>query len=532
MANAIQSSGVRDAVQQSRQRKGLGAAWLDALVKNFKSGIERHENLVLIVALTVLTAFSLLFGWREPFRVDEYLVRITALSGSPTAVWHILKTAPLAVDPPLYHFLNVYWLRLFGATEFSVRLPSIVAYTFMSFFLYRFVRRYTDAFTGLILLALCLQCGTFPYAYEARPYTLVLAAAAMALVCWAMIVEEGQKRILALAGLFLGIAIAVGSHWFGFLVLVPLAVGEAVRTWQKRRIDAAVWAVLTAGAATALAYLPLLKGASQYRALPWKGVELGDISESFRLVLEPCVFPFTLLLVGLVVGSFFFGPRPPRLEASRIPMPVFVCVAAFALVPFPGFLVGKLVSHAFQPRYALLCTIGLLPLVSLAVRDFARRSVTWMGLAILILGGYASFSHYRELSGMPREADASAFADARVILSNSDLPVVPSTDDLFLRLEAHGPASVRQRCVFPTDPSFVRLLHENTTFLMTEGLRRWTKLPIPDLTLFLSAHPRFYLVQAGSGQSWLLDRMLEEHADVKLQGTYARSPVYLIQVRH
>ena len=56
-----------------------------------------------------------------------------------------------------------------------------------------------------------------------------------------------------------------------------------------------------------------------------------------------------------------------------------------------------------------------------------------------------------------------------------------------LRLEAHGPVSVRRRCVFPTDPSFIRLLHQNTNFLMTEALRQWTKLPIPDLSSFLIA---------------------------------------------
>jgi len=497
----------------------------------FYSRVERYESFFVAVALAVLTAFSLLFAGREPFSVDEYLVRVTALSGSPTAAWHILKTAPLAVDPPLYHFLNVYCLRLFGSSEFSTRLLSVLAYTLMTFFLYRFVRRYADVFTGLSLLALCLQCGTFSYAYEARPYTLVLAADAWALVCWASIVEERPKRRLALAGLFLGIAIAVGSHWFGFLVLVPLAFSEAVRTWQKRRIDASVWGAIAAGAATALAYLPLLPAASKYKALPWKGVAIGDISESFRLVLEPCLYPLALLLITLAVARFLFSVRPPRLKALAIPIPVFACVAAFALTPFSGFVVGKLLTHAFQPRYVLLCTIGLLIIVSMAIRDFGRRSAAWMGLTLLILVSYASFSRYRELSGMPAGGDAAAFADASALSARPDLPVVPGDDDLFLRLEAHGPASMRDRCAFPTDPSSVRLLHQNTNFLMTEGLRQWTELPIPDLSSFLASHPQFYVVQRGSSPGWLIQRMLEDHAEIALQGAYAGNPVYLVQVR-
>ena len=504
---------------------------LEAERRTVQSRIARYEALVLAVALSVLAGFSLLFAWRKPFSVDEYLVRITALSGSPSAVWHVLKTAPLAVDPPLYHFLNVYFVRLFGPSEFSTRLVSVLAYTIMSFFLYRFVRRYTDVCTGLALVALCLQCGAFSFAYEARPYTLVLAADALALVCWASLVEERKKRSLALAGLFLGIAIAVGSHWFGFLVLVPLALGEAIRTWQNRRIDAAVWIAIAAGAATALAYLPLLAPASQYRALPWKGVALGDISESFQLVLEPCVFPLAMLLITLALARFLFGARPPRLKGPPIPAPVFVCLATFALIPFPGFVIGKVLTHALQPRYVLLCTIGLLIVVSLAIRDFGRRSAQWMAVALLILGGYASFSRYHEVSGVPAGGETSAFADATALSAHPELPVVPGDNDLFFRLEAHGPETVRERCVFPTDPSFVRLLHQNTNFLMTEALRRWTKLPIPDLASFLTAHPQFYVIQRRNGPSWVIQRMLEDHAEIALQGTYAGNPVYLVQVR-
>ena len=108
---------------------------------------------------------------------------------------------------------------------------------------------------------------------------------------------------------------------------------------------------------------------------------------------------------------------------------------------------------------------------------------------------------------------------------------MPGDNDLFFRLEAHGPETVRERCVFPTDSSFVRLLHQNTNFLMTEALRQWTKLPIPDLSSFLIVHQQFYVIQRGSSPGWLIQRMREDHAEIELQGTYAGNPVYLVQVR-
>src|SRR4029077_6496577 len=52
---------------------------------------------------------------------------------------------------------------------------------------------------------------------------------------------------------------------------------------------------------------PAAEGASAYRLLPWKGVEFSDIFSSFLLILQPCVFALTLLLIILSVARFLFG---------------------------------------------------------------------------------------------------------------------------------------------------------------------------------------------------------------------------------
>lgn len=285
------------------------------------SSIRRHENLILVIALSVVTNFSVSYARYRPFWLDEYLVYDTAILGSPSTVWNSLETTPLAVDPPLYHFLIHYWLRTFGPTEFATRVPSVLAYTIMSFLLYRFVRKYADIYTGLTVVMLCLACGTFRLAHEARPYSLVLAADVMSLVCWANIADNKKNRVLALVGMWVGIVIAVGSHWYGCLVLVPLALGEFVRTWQRGKCDLAVWSAQIAGAATVITYLPLLKAASEYRALPFKTAELRDVVEVFSFVMEPCVVPLTLFIIIAALARFMFGIPRPRLHRLSIPTP-------------------------------------------------------------------------------------------------------------------------------------------------------------------------------------------------------------------
>jgi hypothetical protein len=157
------------------------------------SSIRRHEYFVVTAALALVTLFSVLSAARRVFEPDEELVRLTDISGSAAAVWHILKTAPLSVDPPLFHFLVHNSFRLFGPTEFFTRLPAVLAFTVMAFLLYLFVRRYTDVYTGLVVIALCLMCGAFPYAYHARPYTLMLAADSLVLLSLTSALDAGLR---------------------------------------------------------------------------------------------------------------------------------------------------------------------------------------------------------------------------------------------------------------------------------------------------------------------------------------------------
>lgn len=493
------------------------------------SAVVRNENFLVIGTLIVVSVFCALFASRVPFTVDEYLVRFTDLSGSPKMIWDLLKAAPLAVDPPLYHFLTSYCLRIFGPSEFATRLPSIFSYVLMSFLLHRFMRRYVDVYSGLTLLLLCLQCGAFPYSYEARPYTLVLAAGSLALICWANLIEQRKNQYLSAIGLFFGIAIAMGSHWFGLLVVIPIAAGELVRTYERREIRVLPVTAILAGASTLLCYLPLLRAASAYRILPWKGVEFSDIYGTFLLVLQPCVFPFALLLIILSAARFALGVPGRKATASVIPVPVFVCVTLFALTPFSAFAIARLLAGAFQPRYALPCTLGLLPLVTFALRDAARRSYCWMMMTLLIIGGYAAVSHYRQFAGEAAKSDTANFANARLFDMGPGLPIASARDDIFLRIHAHGPRSVQQRCVLLNDPSSVRLLHQNTNFLMTEALSRWTSLPIVKLPRFLLENPRFYVIEDSGSSGWLLPRLMEDHATVAYEGTYAGYPVYRVE---
>jgi hypothetical protein len=505
-------------------RRGGHDLRLDAIVRS-------HEKLLVATTLAVVTVFSLVYARVRPFWMDEYLTYDTAILGSPTAVWKSLNTLPLSVDPPLYHILLQYWLRVVSPSEFAARLPSVFCYTIMCLFLYLFVRKYMDIYAGLIAVVLSLACGAFRFAHEARPYALVLGAVSMILFCWATIIEEQKNRMLVLLALWAGVAIVVGSHWFGCLALVPFILGELVRSRQVRTVDVWIWLALTTGAASIVLYLPLVTAASAYRSLPWKGVSPWDAFETFAFVLEPCLIPLTVLMTVFAVMRFVSDVPYGEQQLGSIPGPVFTCVIGLALISFPALLFAKLITHVFIPRYVLFCAIGLLVLISEGISSMIGTRALWRVVALLTITGCVLLMRIHEARIEVRHAnrELSSLADIGVFSQESSIPVVLSDDEgLFLRLEAHAPTSLRRRCIWVTDPSVAGMASENTIYLSIQALRQWTRDPISDLSSFLSSYQRFYLISDPRG--WMIQRLIEAHAKISLQGTFADDAVFLISV--
>src|SRR5262249_45427637 len=106
--------------------------------------------------------------------------------------------------------------------------------------IYRFLSRrlpWQYAAAGMLFPALT---AAGRYSYEARPYALLLAFGAIALVSWQG-AAEGRHRVLALLSLALSPCAALSSPAFAVVLALPFLSGEIVRTMQRRRVDWPVW---------------------------------------------------------------------------------------------------------------------------------------------------------------------------------------------------------------------------------------------------------------------------------------------------
>ncbi|MDO8748846.1 MAG: glycosyltransferase family 39 protein [Candidatus Omnitrophota bacterium] len=98
-------------------------------------------------------------------------------------------------NPPFYWILLHFWTKLFGASEFSLRFPSLL-FSFISvFFVYLLGKRLFDSRVG-IYAAIFMAFSPFhiQYAQEARPYSLSLFLSILSTYILFMALTEKRRR--------------------------------------------------------------------------------------------------------------------------------------------------------------------------------------------------------------------------------------------------------------------------------------------------------------------------------------------------
>ncbi len=255
----------RSALPQAcaRGARGVGARSMIGVEERYDvrdtRGVDRlggplFAGLSVVYALLTWTLSRRKLMWNDEL-YTYYIARLPSMHD----VWNALM-ARGEQTPPLFFAITRLSFRLFGVNQFSIRLPEILAFWAMMVCVYVFARRRMSSMSALCAAAFPLVTTAFPYTYEARAYGLVLGFAALALLSWQTATSAASRaRLFAVACLAASLAAAVSSHYYGVFVLVPLALGEAVRTVTRRRLDMAVWAALAISVVPLAWHLPLMQ---------------------------------------------------------------------------------------------------------------------------------------------------------------------------------------------------------------------------------------------------------------------------------
>jgi hypothetical protein len=493
--------------------------------------VSRHGTWCLIAFSAIYWFVVLRHAAHDPFTFDEVTTWKVARLPTVAAMWRALLGG-VDQELPLTHLLVRLSHSLFGPSHLSSRIPSAFGFWICLLSVYALLKRYVAvpfALAGMILPAITPAWG---FALEARAYGVLLGASAFAMVCWQTATCGSRLRKPALVGITVALAIALSTHMMAVMLALPFALGELLRSRERRRIDFPVWAAFGLAAPAVLVYPPVLSAAPDFD-LHNLHPTLASIPGFYALLLKPTVFP----ILAAVLAVYLVGRNSDNGRNSRLPRYLVAALVALAVLPAVFITIGFSTSQFFfTPRYGLLAVIGLAALMAAAASDACRGSVR-SGMAILVvLAGWDAVPRVT-LMLRPLPPPEIAFAGEYSLLREAvrgDLPVVVSDPTAFWLTAFYWPQPDADRLHYVTD-------HENAWRSEDEDInqqivsRLLTHLPargsVETYAAFVRRNPRFVVyVNDECPPHWLNYLLNRDRSVVTLQNYSGGESLYTVDV--
>ena len=454
-----------------------------------------------------------------------YIARLPHLSD----VWKALLTGA-EQTPPFFYVVTRTFLGLFGVTNLSIRLPEIIGVWLMGVCLLVFVTKRSTFLYGLVALLFPLVTEAFPYAANARAYALVLGFSALALLCWQW-AAEGRRRGLALAGLAASVAAAVSSHYYAVLILFPLALGELVRSINRKRIDTAIWVSLGLSLTPLLLFLPLIESARSFAPHFWAKPHWTSMFNFYNhFLLPPAVLPLALILVLVMVYAAF---RPASRNSNlllKFPAHELAAVLGFVLIPVVGVILAKTVIGAYDDRYAFPAVIGFSIVVAWGLYCAFDRSpamalvVSAMLFGIFIAKGVRTYQRTRE-----DRADQQATYTFLESHATGKLPIVIANPMSFVELAHRPPPDLGPRLLYLADPQLgIQDTGTDNVERGVEEMKHWAGMNVQSFPAYLaSGHPCLVYTESDADRfEWLLPELVKAHWKLAVVGWQGVNVLY------
>jgi hypothetical protein len=476
--------------------------------------LEKHPAWLVGLSTAVYLGIVCVLASEKRFWNDELFTFYISRRPSLGDVWNALLTGADQL-PPLFFVITRASTAVFGSGGLAFRLPEIFGFWLMGVSLFCFVRRRSSAAYGLVAMLFPMVTSAFNYAFEARPYGLVLGFCGLALLCW-QAAAEGRPRVLSLAGLGLSLAGALSCHYYAALAFGPLIAGEAVRSVSRRRLDLGVWIAFGIGLVPLAIFLPLIKAAMGYSHHFWAKPAWMSTVGFYEHLLAPAVFPLFAMAILPGISALVSPARFRRTvePANSIPIHEIAAVAAFALLPVAAVIVAKTITGAFTDRYVLPAVIGVSVLLAWTLSHRVdHRPRLGLAIAALILGVFVSTGLRRSQSGLTWSVLQNQAATYQFLESQSagKIPVVIAAPDLFFELSHYAAGTRATKLTYLADiPLALEYTGTDTVERGLLELKNWAPLDVEDFHRFCSVQHEFFIYGYPGSYAWLVPELTRQ----------------------
>lgn len=437
----------------------------------------------------------------KPLWFDELITYSLARLPNLGLLWNALLTAADA-QPPLAHLSMRASHFLFGEGELASRLPNLAGFVLMSAALYLAIRRRQGGLYAICGVLFAWTTMGYEYAYEARPYGLMLGFGACAYLGWQLCTEDGRPR-WAIAALAMALALALSSHYYAALILAPLSIGELVRTRMRGRLDWPVWGAFAAGSLAFAAHLPFIVAIrNQFQSGYWRGVGWNDILVFYFSLLQASVVPVAVMAVicGVVKARTAAKAKAPADLIGGLPRHEAIAAVCWGALPVVYVAASIFGTGGFTNRYALVSLVGVALVFVMVLYDAlqSNRAAVAAGALALVAGFLAirivpTVEVYSGTTPLEALRDVELANLERSIPADGDAIAVASPLK-YSQYAHYSSEQLKRRLVYPIDTAAARAHTpgDNCDVTLRE-LSRWIPLATPAFADFRHSHASFYV---------------------------------------
>ena len=484
-----------------------------------------------LVLLIAYVAFSSVFrAAAKYFGSDEIIAVGLVRLPSVSAIWGALENSADSHPPPFYVVERVA-SRLPINELIAFRVPSILAFCGLILCVFLFIRKSRGSTCALVCATIPLLSVLFyPYAVEARGYSLMAGFAALAMVSYQ---RANRKAWCVLLGVSLTAATA--SHYYGVFAAFPFALAELALLAKDRRLRPNVWLALLLSVLPVALFWHLLQLYKSTYGTNFVGhLSTAEVLRSYGFLWNLRPLPGIGLAAAALVAilRFGFSHRKEALPNSpdHVPLQEHVLALGFIILPVVMGLAFKVLHAGFLYRYTIMAVLSFPLAASYVLSALDQRlGVVFSILLLASLG--AQEAGFRDPYWFPIKA-ASTESVERLVKSagHDDLPVVVSDPNTYLQLAYYSSPEENRRMVYVADPpSALTYLGSGNGDQCMLALRPYLAVQVERFPNFVGIHREFLIyVDASDIWGWVQTRMLNDGYALDVVAMDHERRVYLV----
>ena len=444
-------------------------------------------------------------------------------------------------QPPLFYMVEKPFSAVIANLHIALRLPSILAFCATLACVYAFAKRRGGSGLGVICVFILMNTSLYgTYATEARPYSLVAACLALALVCY-----QRAPALLWTPLLGLSLALSTALHYYAVFALVAFALAEAVFCLSARKLRIGVWTAVFCGAIPVLVYLPLIT--EQRRALTghiWAPAKLSTALSAygnfFSLPVSLGIGFAGLLALSMVLrGSGKEIPGEEYENRGDVPLQEQVLLLGLLGMPFFVYAVARVMHGGFLDRYVLWAVLAMVVIPSYTLPRFRTQSFLVLAVFFLAAATKDVFTLNSLRNHIGRiDSPASSVEQLVNAAGSPKLPVVVGSNNDYIELSYYASPGVAKRLVAIEDrESAVAYIGTDSSDRELPVLADYVALQVYDFHSFAAKNREFLLYSASesatSGPFGFFDRwvpkLLKDGYSLSTVAAEGNRRIYLVR---